>query len=210
MNTVFKSGYQAYLVLGLAAGAALPWAAVWLPRWSWPVWASAMAVLLVLGIVYPYAGGYARTGGYANGPTLDGLRWLKANSPGDPAAIAWIRDNTAGDAVVLEAFGEDYSAFGHARISTFSGRPTVMGWAGHEVQWQHDPGQRSADIQALYHDDRPRAGARAARPLRGRLRGRRPDRADHLRRRGHAEVGPARQRVFSADGTTVWRITRLM
>ena len=150
MNTVFKSGYQAYLVLGLAAGAALPWAAVWLPRRAWPVWAAVMAVLLVLGLVYPYAGGYARTGGYANAPTLDGLKWLKVNSPGDPAAIAWIRDNTPGDAVVLEAFGDDYSAFGHARISTFSGRPTVMGWAGHEVQWQHDPGPRSADIQTLY------------------------------------------------------------
>ena len=25
-----------------------------------------------------------------------------------------------------------------------------MGWAGHELQWQHDPGQRSADVQTLY------------------------------------------------------------
>ena len=35
--------------------------------------------------------------------------------------MAWIRANTPGDAVVLEAFGDDYSAFGHARISTFTG-----------------------------------------------------------------------------------------
>jgi YYY domain-containing protein len=207
MNTVFKSGYQAYLVLGLAAGVALPWAAVWLPRLTWPVWASVMAVLLVLGLVYPYAGGYARTGGYANGPTLDGLRWLKASSPGDPAAIAWIRDNTEGDAVVLEAFGDDYSAFGHARISTFSGRPTVMGWAGHEVQWQHDPGSRGADIQALYTGTDP-AQARAL-----------------IDRYGieYVVVGPIEQttygdagtpkwdqlgeRVFSQDGTTVWKLT---
>ena len=150
MNTVFKSGYQAFLLLGLAAGAALPWAAVWLPRILWPPWVAVMAVLLVLGLVYPYAGGYARTGGFANAPTLDGLKWLRAGSPGDPAAMEWIRANTAGDAVILEAFGDDYSAFGHARISTFTGRPTVMGWAGHELQWQHDPGQRSAEIQTLY------------------------------------------------------------
>lgn len=207
MNTVFKAGYQAYLILGLAAGVALPWAAVWLPRWTWPIWASVMAVLLVLGLVYPYAGGYARTGGYANGPTLDGLRWLKASSPGDPAAIAWIRDNTEGDAVVLEAFGDDYSAFGHARISTFSGRPTVMGWAGHEVQWQHDPGQRSADIQALYQT----TDVEQARAL--------------IDRYGieYVVVGPIEQttygdagtpkwdqlgeRVFSQDGTTVWKLT---
>jgi len=30
-----------------------------------------------------YAGGYARTGGYAKAPTLNGLKWLEANSPGD-------------------------------------------------------------------------------------------------------------------------------
>lgn len=207
MNTVFKAGYQAYLVLGLAAGVALPWAAVWLPRWSWPVWASAMAVLLVLGLVYPYAGGYARTGGYASDPTLDGLRWLRASAPGDPAAIAWIRDHTAGDAVVLEAVGDDYSAFGHARVSTFTGRPTVMGWEGHEVQWQHEPGSRKADVQTLYTTADP-AQAR-----------------ELLERYGvdYVVVGPIEQttygdagtpkwdqlgeRVFSQDGTSVWRIT---
>jgi uncharacterized membrane protein len=207
MNTVFKAGYQAYLILGLAAGVALPWAAVWLPRRAWPVWASGMAILLVLGLVYPYAGGYARTGGYANGPTLDGLRWLKASSPGDPAAIAWIRDNTDGDAVVLEAFGDDYSAFGHARISTFSGRPTVMGWAGHELQWQHDPGRRSADIQTLYTATDP-AQARALIDRYG---------VEYvvvgpIEQTTYGDAGTAKwdqlgERVFSQDGTTVWKLT---
>ena len=32
MNTVFKAGYQAFLLLGLAAACALPWAGVWLRR----------------------------------------------------------------------------------------------------------------------------------------------------------------------------------
>ena len=199
MNTVFKSGYQAFLLLGLAAGAALPWAAVWLPRCLWPPWVAVMAVLLVLGLVYPYAGGYARTGGFANAPTLDGLKWLRTGSPGDPAAMEWIRENTAGDAVVLEAFGDDYSAFGHARISTFTGRPTVMGWAGHELQWQHDPGQRSADIQTLYTTTDNAQAQAPDRPLRHRLRRRRADRADDLRRRRHRRSGTSSgERVFSA------------
>ncbi|MDA0137968.1 DUF2298 domain-containing protein [Solirubrobacter deserti] len=207
MNTVFKAGYQAYLVLGLAAGAALPWAAVWLPRWLWPPWAAGMAVLLVLGLVYPYAAGYARTNGYANAPTLDGLKWLKTNSPGDPAAMEWIRANTDGDAVILEAFGEDYSAFGHARISTFTGRPTVMGWAGHEVQWQHDPGQRSAEIQVLYTT----TDTTAAQSLIDKYG------IDYvvvgpIEQTTYGDAGTAKwdqlgERVFSAEGTTVWRLT---
>ncbi len=35
MNTVFKAGYQAFLLLGLAAACALPWAGAWLPRKLW-------------------------------------------------------------------------------------------------------------------------------------------------------------------------------
>ena len=83
-------------------------------------------------------------------PTLDGLAWLRERAPGDPAAIDWLRARTPGTAVVLEAVGEDYSAFGHARISTFTGRATVLGWPGHELQWDHEPGSREADVRTLY------------------------------------------------------------
>ena len=210
MNTVFKAGYQAFLLLGLAAGCALPWAGVVAARArAWTPWAAVAAVLLLLGLVYPYAGSYARTGGFANAPTLDGLKWLKARSPGDPGAIDWLRANAPGDAVVLEAFGDDYSAFGHARISTFTGRATVIGWAGHELQWQHDPGPRTADVQTLYTTPDVAAARRADRPLRHPLRRRRPDRADDLRRRGRRQVGPARPQASTrAGGTTVWDLRR--
>jgi uncharacterized membrane protein len=207
MNTVFKAGYQAYLLLGLAAACALPWAGVWLRRRAlWAPWAAIAAILILLGFVYPYAGSYARTGGFANSPSLDGLKWLSARSPGAPGAIDWLRANASGDSVVLEAFGDDYSAFGHGRISTFTGLATVIGWAGHEVQWQHDPGTRSADVQTLYTTP----DVAVARPL--------------IERYGidYVVVGPIEQttygdgglakwdqlgtKVYSAEGTTVWRL----
>jgi YYY domain-containing protein len=205
-NTVFKAGFQAYLLLGLAAACALPWAGKWLPRHVWTGWAAVAAVLLVLGLVFPYAGSYARTGGFATGPTLDGLRWLEARSPGDPGAIAWLRENADGDAVILEAFGDDYSAFGHARISTFTGRPTVMGWAGHELQWQHDPGTRGADVQTLYAT----TDVEAARRLIGTY-GIRYVVAGPIEQTTYGDAGSAKwdqlgRRVFSQDGTTVWEL----
>ena len=193
MNTVFKAGYQAYLLLGLAAACALPWAGVWLRRRAlWAPWAAVAAVLILLGLVFPYAGSYARTGGFANAPSLDGLKWLKARSPGDPGAIDWLRANAPGDSVVLEAFGDDYSAFGHARISTFTGLATVIGWAGHELQWQHEPGHPLGRRPDALHDAGRGRRAGADRPLRHPLRRLRPDRADDLRRRGRRQVGPAR------------------
>jgi YYY domain-containing protein len=208
MNTIFKLGYQAWLLLAVAAAVALPWAGAWLPRRGWAVWAAVTAILLLLGAVYPYAGTYARKDGFSRSPSLDGLSWLKPSAPGDPAAMEWIRANTAGSDVVLEAVGEDYSEFGHGRISTFTGRPTVLGWGGHEVQWEHDPGNREADVRTLYTT----TDLDEAREL--------IDRYDvayvvfgPIERTTYGDKGLAKwdeigTRVFDRDDTTVWRLQR--
>jgi uncharacterized membrane protein len=161
-------------------------------------------VLVLLGLVYPYAGSYARTGGFANAPTLDGLGWLRRIAPGDPAAIAWLRDHTPPSAVVLEAFGDDYSAFGAARISTFSGRATVIGWAGHELQWHHPPGTRANDVKTLYTTP----DAATARPLLARY-GIRYVVVGPLEHTTYGDAGDAKwaqlgRRVFARAGTTIW------
>jgi YYY domain-containing protein len=206
MNTVFKLGYQAWLLLAIAAACALPWASAHLPRRAWPAWAALAAVLLLLGLVYPYAGTYARKGGFGRSPSLDGLAWLRAGSPGDPPAMAWLRANTPGSAVVLEAVGDDYSAFGHARISTFTGRATVLGWVGHEQQWDHEPGGRADDVRTLYRTD----DLDEARELIARYG---IDYVVHgpIERTTYGDAGLAKwdelgERVFDQGGTTIWRL----
>ena len=194
MNTVFKLGYNAWLLLAIAGAPAIVWSWGWLrrrARIAQLAWGIPLLALLALAAVYPVAGTYARKGGFSAAPHLDGLRWLSESAPGDPGAIEWLRDHAPHGSVVLEAVGDDYSAFGHARISTFTGLPTVMGWPGHELQWAHDPGTpppgRRADLPG--HE---RGGAAAARQVRRPLRRRRPARAHDLRRRGRGEVGHAR------------------
>jgi YYY domain-containing protein len=204
MNTVFKLGYQAYLLLAVAAACALPWAGRWLPRRAWAAWAAVGAVLLLLGLVFPYAGNWARRDGFRQSPTLNGLGWLRANAPGDIGAIEWLRANAPGDAVVLEAAGPDYSGFGHARISTFTGRPAVIGWAGHELQWKHDPGTRADDVRAMY----AATTAASARPLLDRY-GVRYVVVGPIERTDYGDGGIAKwdelgRRVFDRDGTVVW------
>jgi uncharacterized membrane protein len=152
MNTVFKMGYLAWFELAIAAGCVVAIAAEWLPRLPRWAWGLAATGLVAVGMVFSVAGSYARKAGFAEAPTLEGRSWLP---PGDVAAIDWLRAHARGDAVIAEAVGDDYSAFGHARISTFTGRPAVMGWTGHELQWKHDPGRRREQIQRLYSSRSP-------------------------------------------------------
>ena len=192
MNTVFKLGYQAWLLLAIVGAGVLVWSGAWLSRRVRLVWAAPLLALLVLAGIYPVAGTYARKGGFSDAPHLDGLRWLERSAPGDPPAIDWLNDHAPHGSVVLEAVGDDYSAFGHARISTFTGLPTVMGWAGHELQWgarpRPPPRGRRDDLRG--HDRRGRPAA--ARALRRPLRRRRPARAHQLRRRRRRQMGRAR------------------
>jgi YYY domain-containing protein len=206
MNTVFKLGYQAYVLLAVAGACAIPCAAVWLPRPEWQLWAAVTAVLLLLGLVYPYAGSWARTGGFRSAPSLDGLAWLRRSAPGDPPAIGWLRAHTPGDAVVLEGFGPDYSAVGHARISTFTGRATILGWAGHELQWAHHPGARAAAVRTLYTTaDLPTARRLLARYGVGYVVVGAIERTDYGTA-GLAKWDVLGRRVFDRLGTTVWKL----
>jgi YYY domain-containing protein len=149
-NTVFKAGYQAWFLLAVVAAVGLAWSGAWLRRAARRGWLAGLAVLLCLLAVYPVAGTYARTSGFSAAPTLDGERWLARDAPDDDAAVRWLRDNVHGTPTIVEALGADFSPRGHGRVSTFTGLPAVLGWAGHELQWGRDTKRRADDVTALY------------------------------------------------------------
>jgi YYY domain-containing protein len=207
MNTVFKLDYQAWLLLGLAAVGALAWRPEWLPR-RLVRWAFALvaAAAVVAAAVYPVAGTYARKGAFDATPTLDGLGWLRDRAPGDPGAIAWLNDHAPDGSVVLEAVGEDYSAFGHGRISTFTGLPTVLGWPGHERQWGHAVGTRADEVRQAYAG----SSAAIAQPVLERY-GVRYVVVGPLERTDYGDAGAAKwpqlgRRVYSREGTEIWEL----
>jgi uncharacterized membrane protein len=145
------------------------------------IWSLCLLFLLLAGMVYPLVAPYGR---YAHtdashpkpyltlGFSLDGMAYLQTCRPpncdfdtsSDYEAIRWLNENVQGDPVLVEAFGNDYS-YG-SRISTFTGIPTIIGWAGHEMQWRvnwikqsqvhsDEYNQRGADIDVIYTNPSP-------------------------------------------------------
>lgn len=141
MNTVFKFDYQGWTLLGLAAAYGLTRATgIFRAHFHAAIGVITAAILLAGGagaaaytILAPQS---ANWGGTATG--LDGATALRDTPPqsGDYRAISWLRSRTrSSNPVELEAVGKPYDA-DSARVSTFTGLPTVMGWQDHEVQWR--------------------------------------------------------------------------
>ncbi len=182
MNTVFKFYFQAWALLSIASGSALffilesfrplsssSFAVRWSQRGVLVVWSLFLLALMAASSIYPIVAPYQRfvqvnpqtnTYGLTHDFSLDGLDYLRTTpgSEGDYYAIRWLNANVKGDPVIVEAVGDDYSSYG--RISAFTGLPTIMGWAGHEVQWRlnwlNNPvnavnfNRRETDVQLIY------------------------------------------------------------
>ncbi len=213
MNTVFKLHYNAWVLLALAGATGL--GLLWTRAPTGPrsnacrvIAGSAAALVVATGLVYPVTAVWTRWTGFQAPPTLAGDRFLRVGQPSDHAAIEWLRRNTRPGAIVVEAVGPDYGE--HGRVSAFSGRPTLLGWVGHQLQWRGDRaeyGERQQDVDRIYRaETRPDLDAVAAR-----------HRAAYLffGSLERTQYGPEAQArlarllpaVFSQAGTTVYAFT---
>jgi hypothetical protein len=151
INTVFKFYYQAWQLWSLAAAFAT---AVLLrnlrgvPNVAWRV---VLGLALIAGLVYPILAFLNKANNF-DPPfdyTFDSSAHLDIYNPEDAAAIRYFQSAPLG--IVAEAVGGSYSNY--ARISTYTGLPTVLGWPWHEYQWRGNwdaHGTREADIKTLY------------------------------------------------------------
>jgi YYY domain-containing protein len=159
MNTVFKFYFQAWALLGLAAAFGVYYVVDRKPvggfeggRIGRPVFRVLFGLLVFAGLLYPLGASLNRTGGFAGPPTLDGVAFVARERPEEHAAVRWLNENAAGRPVIVEAVSGSF-AYQHARISSRTGLPAVMGWTGHEGQWHglyDEIGQREQDVDLLY------------------------------------------------------------
>ncbi|MCZ7401921.1 MAG: DUF2298 domain-containing protein [Candidatus Methanoperedens sp.] len=131
LNTVFKLYLQNWILWSVSTGYVF-----FLLRDKinpGKVWGITAVILILMVSIYPVFATLGKSGGFAGAPDLDGEAYVKKEHPQDYQAILWFR-NLTGQPVVLQAPGELYQW--NTAITTFTGLPTVIGWAGHEINWR--------------------------------------------------------------------------
>jgi YYY domain-containing protein len=153
MNTIFKFYYQAWALWSIASACAAYYLILGMQTqrmWRWLL-ALIVAVMVFLGLIYP-AMALPTMMVENETPTLDALEYTARSIPDQAAAIRWLDRNVPGRHVILEAPGEQYQP-DTSRFSTWTGLPTVVGWAGHENQWRGTTdiyGPRLDQVREIY------------------------------------------------------------
>jgi len=162
LNTIFKFYYQAWVMFGVSALFAIGylWQEFRGSRRIVPVIAAAGYFLaFAIALLFPIYAVGSRAGEYRGSltaevrhpATINGLAQVQRFNSDEYEAIIWLRENTSGTPVILEAVGGQYSGYG--RISAATGLPTLLGWAGHEYQWRGDtpePAIREPAVNKIY------------------------------------------------------------
>jgi YYY domain-containing protein len=174
-NTVFKLWYHLWTLIALAGAVAF---GMLLDRIRWPRWGVLFSNwqygwgvigLTVAGVVYVGAMVYAPAMAVSRGREgqtsgLDSLAYLGRTDPGLAGAVAFAQaelDPTKD--VLLQAIGDAYGPGGY--LAAASAVPTVLNWAGHQVQWRGPDAPlagRNEAVDRIYNSGATADGLEAA------------------------------------------------
>jgi uncharacterized membrane protein len=148
-NTMFKLGYQAFIMMSIVTGYSIVKAVYKKVRWFVLLGIPMIALVMI----YPYFSIRSYFGELKTYYGLNGINWIDRQRPDDAAAIRWLNLNieTGYQPVVLEANGDSYTDY--ERISTFTGLPTIAGWTVHEWLWRGGYGpiaERAEEVKQVY------------------------------------------------------------
>ena len=149
-NTMFKLGYQAFIMMGIASTITVAYFMDLRSR-ARHIFKGIFLIIFFLIFLYPFYAFPSYYGDLKKVPQLDGSIWLNTDHPEDKEVINYLNTHIIGQPVVLEAQGDSYTDY--ERISAFTGLPTVAGWWVHEWLWRGSSdvvGKRIPEVTSLY------------------------------------------------------------
>ncbi|MCL2152083.1 MAG: DUF2298 domain-containing protein [Oscillospiraceae bacterium] len=175
-NTMFKLGYQAFILFGLGVGYTFMRLRL-LPKKLFKFKGLLTALgtfLLASALLYPFYSinqwYFKHAAGTFSG--LDGMTYLLKNEmpyttaegetyylrlQDDYSLIKYINENIKGSPVIAESYGDSYTLNG--RISTNTGLPNILNWYYHQILWRNSNydliNERFTDINAIYWSSDP-------------------------------------------------------
>jgi uncharacterized membrane protein len=168
-NTMFKLGYQAFILFSLVSGYTIVFFlknnAGRLTRLLFFLF---LIPQLFLVCIYPYFSVRSYFDSLRTYKGLYGLTWMREQYPGDYAGIMWLKQETQqggptsprlrGTTMpsIVEADGDSYTDY--ARFSAFTGFSTIIGWPVHEWLWRGSydvVAPRREEVRKIYESDDP-------------------------------------------------------
>jgi len=149
-NTMFKLGYQAFIMMGTASVIVF-FQTQFLNKFKKFAVRTVFIFFFFFVFLYPLFAIPSYYGNLDRPVDLDGASWLGTIYPEDKEIVDFLNRKVTGQPVILEAQGDSYTDF--ERISAYTGLPTVAGWLVHEWLWRGSSNvvsQRIPDIINLY------------------------------------------------------------
>jgi YYY domain-containing protein len=166
-NTMFKLGYDAFILFSIVSGYTIVRAFVNLRfkiydlRFTNKIFLILLIPQLFLVSIYPLFSVRSYFDSLRHYQGLYGLTWLQNQFSDDYAGIQWLntqvlirKSANASVPVIVEADGDSYTDY--ERYSAFTGLPTIVGWAVHEWLWRGSydvVAPRREEVRAVYESD---------------------------------------------------------
>jgi len=153
-NTMFKLGYQAFIIMGIASTYAIYRFSLQDKKNNYIT--TIIVLMLFLVLIYPFFSfpSYYPLKNKPANITLDGVLWIKNEKLQDSEIIEYFNRYIKGQPIILEAQGDSYTDY--ERISANTGLPTIAGWWVHEWLWRGSAdvvGKRIPEIGQIYESN---------------------------------------------------------
>src|SRR3990167_4667562 len=155
-NTMFKLGYQAFIMMSIASAYTFVVFKHDFKK-SFPlslIYIILFVPLFFLVALYPTFAINSYYGGHNKALTMDGTDWILQKYPEYREIIEYLNTKVSGQPTILEAQGDSYTDFNV--VSAYTGLPTIAGWSVHEWLWRgtYDVvGGIIPDVQMIYESE---------------------------------------------------------